>query len=57
MAVGVVMAGTHETMITRWLAEQQEAMLALLREVVDLDSGSYDKAGVDEVGNRFIGFF
>ena len=44
-------------MITRWLAEQQEAMLALLREVVDLDSGSYDKAGVDEVGNRFIGFF
>ena len=32
-------------------------MIALLRDVVDLDSGSYDKAGVDAVGERFIQFF
>jgi glutamate carboxypeptidase len=28
-------------------------MIDLLREVVDIDSGSYDKAGVDAVGARF----
>ncbi|TVR09971.1 MAG: M20 family peptidase [Salinarimonadaceae bacterium] len=32
-------------------------MLALLEEVVNIDSGSYDKAGVDEVGERFARFF
>ncbi|RTL73208.1 MAG: M20 family peptidase [Hyphomicrobiales bacterium] len=32
-------------------------MLALLQEVVDIDSGSYDKAGVDAVGQRFAEFF
>ncbi|MBS0243993.1 MAG: M20 family metallopeptidase [Proteobacteria bacterium] len=32
-------------------------MLALLEEVVNIDSGSYDKAGVDAVGQRFIRFF
>ena len=40
-----------------WLAGQHEAMIDLLREVVDLDSGSYDKAGVDAVGARFEQFF
>jgi glutamate carboxypeptidase len=43
--------------ITGWLASQQEAMLALLGEVVNIDSGSYDKAGVDAVGRRFMAFF
>ena len=47
----------HEAKITDWLAAQKEAMLALLGEVVNLDSGSYDKAGVDAVGARFIRFF
>jgi glutamate carboxypeptidase len=47
----------QEAAITDWLASQKEAMLALLREVVNLDSGSYDKAGVDAVGARFIRFF
>ena len=32
-------------------------MIALLEEVVNLDSGSYDKAGVDAVGERFAQFF
>jgi len=46
-----------EAEITDWLASQKEAMLALLAEVVDTDSGSYDKAGVDAVGARFVRFF
>ncbi|UFN50000.1 M20 family metallopeptidase [Roseomonas sp. OT10] len=36
--------------ITDWLATQREAMLELLRAMVDTDGGSYDKAGVDAVG-------
>ena len=40
-----------------WLASQHNAMLALLEEVVNVDSGSYDKAGVDAVGERFRRFF
>jgi glutamate carboxypeptidase len=47
----------REATITDWLASQKEAMLGLLREAVNMDSGSYDKAGVDAVGQRFIGFF
>src|SRR5262245_35047896 len=47
----------QEAKITDWLAAQKEAMLGLLGEVVNLDSGSYDKAGVDAVGARFIRFF
>lgn len=43
--------------ITTWLASQREAMLALLEEVVNIDSGSYDKPGVDAVGERFRRFF
>jgi glutamate carboxypeptidase len=47
----------QETAITGWLASQKETMLALLAEVVNMDSGSYDKAGVDAVGARFVRFF
>ena len=47
----------HEARITNWLAEQQPTMLALLEAVVNTDSGSYDKAGVDAVGQRFQQFF
>ena len=36
--------------ITEWLAGQHEAMVALLREMVEIDSGSYDKPGIDAVG-------
>jgi glutamate carboxypeptidase len=48
---------TTEPQITAWLATQQDAMIALLREMVDLDSGSYNKPGIDAVGavvRRFL---
>lgn len=47
----------RENQITTWLSTQHDAMLALLEEVVNIDSGSYDKPGVDAVGARFIEFF
>ncbi|OWJ68922.1 M20 family metallopeptidase [Inquilinus limosus] len=40
-----------------WLAGQKGAMLALLEELVNIDSGSYDKAGVDAAGERLQRFF
>jgi glutamate carboxypeptidase len=40
-----------EAAITDWLATQQEAMVALLREIFDIDSGSYNKPGIDAVGD------
>ncbi len=46
----------HEAQITGWLAAQKDSMLALLADAVNIDSGSYDKAGVDAVGQRFIDF-
>ncbi len=46
----------HEAQVTEWLATQQDAMLALLADAVNIDSGSYDKAGVDAVGERFVQF-
>jgi glutamate carboxypeptidase len=42
-----------EAQVTDWLASQRQAMIDLLRDVVNIDSGSYDKAGVDAVGARF----
>lgn len=51
------MSTASETVILDWLAERRDAMIDLLREVVDIDSGSYDKAGVDAVGERFKRFF
>jgi glutamate carboxypeptidase len=41
---------TAESDITAWLATQQDAMVALLRDMVDIDSGSYNKPGIDAVG-------
>jgi glutamate carboxypeptidase len=41
---------TDEPQITAWIASQQEAMVAMLREMVDTDSGSYNKPGIDAVG-------
>ena len=46
-----------EAAIIAWLATQQDAMIGLLREIVDIDSGSYDKPGIDAVGavaERFL---
>lgn len=36
--------------ILGWLDGQRDAMTALLRDLVNIDSGSYNKAGVDRVG-------
>ena len=47
----------QEAAITNWLATQKDAMLALLRDLVNTDSGSYDRAGVEAVGERLIRFF
>jgi glutamate carboxypeptidase len=44
------------TPILQWLADQQGAMVALLEQLVNIDSGSYDKAGVDRVGERLQAF-
>lgn len=38
--------------ITTWLATQQPAMLSALERMVNTDGGSYDKAGVDAVGDQ-----
>jgi glutamate carboxypeptidase len=40
-----------------WLGEQHDAMVALLAEIVNIDSGSYNKPGVDAVGERLARFF
>ena len=45
-----------ETAVLSWLAEHKSAMLELVRALVDIDSGSYDKAGVDAVGARLRAF-
>lgn len=39
-----------EARITAWLATQLPAMTEMLREMVDIDSGSYNKPGIDAVG-------
>jgi glutamate carboxypeptidase len=48
---------TRPDALLAWLAAQENAMVSLLEEVVNLDSGSYDKPGVDVVGERFARFF
>ena len=50
------MAKNGEGEILEWLGGQQGAMLALLEELVNIDGGSYDKAGVDAVGTRIRAF-
>ena len=46
----------NERQILDWLAGQRGAMLALLETLVNTDSGSYDKAGVDAVGAHIQAF-
>ena len=48
----VRMPKNGEGEILEWLGGQQGAMLSLLEELVNIDGGSYDKAGVDAVGAR-----
>ncbi len=49
-------AGAGERPLLDWLSEQRSAMLGLLEEMVNTDSGSYDKSGVDAVGHRICRF-
>jgi len=42
-----------EKVILDWLAQQYDAMVAMLAETVNIDSGSYNKKGVDAVGRVF----
>jgi len=41
-----------KTAIIEHLGRQRQAMIALLAELVNIDSGSYNKRGVDAVGDR-----
>ena len=45
-----------ERQVLDWLAGQQAAMVALLETLVNTDSGSYDKAGIDAVGAHIRNF-
>jgi len=47
---------TNEHAILEWLASQKGAMVSLLEDIVNIDGGSYDKAGVDKVGIRIRAF-
>ena len=40
----------REKAVLDWLAGKKDAMVSLLEAIVNIDSGSYNKAGVDEVG-------
>lgn len=50
------MMSDQEQAVVDWLASQGEAMQALLKELVNIDSGSYNKAGVDRVGEAICAF-
>lgn len=50
------MAKNGEGELLEWLGGQKGAMLSLLEEIVNIDGGSYDKAGVDAVGARLRRF-
>ncbi len=41
----------------RWLAAHEQAMVDLLRDLVNADSGTYDKAGVDAAGAVLTSFW
>ena len=43
--------------VVNWLADRREAMVSLLAELVNTDSGTYDKAGVDAAGEPLRRFF
>jgi glutamate carboxypeptidase len=47
-----LMSTTTEQPVLDWLAGRQGEMLALLEAMVNTDGGSYDKAGVDAVGQQ-----
>ncbi|MBL28416.1 MAG: peptidase M20 [Rhodospirillaceae bacterium] len=46
-----------EARVADWLGRQYGAMIGLLGDIVTIDSGSYDKEGVDAVAARLEAFF
>lgn len=46
----------QERVIVDWLGEQRGAMLALLEKLVNTDGGSYDREGVNRVGEHLRTF-
>src|ERR1700747_1543661 len=46
------MSGEAKTAICEHLGRQHQAMVTLLADLVNIDSGSYNKRGVDAVGDR-----
>jgi glutamate carboxypeptidase len=46
-----------ETKILEWLSDQKKSMIALLEKLVNTDSGSNDKLGVDAAGQLLTDFF
>ena len=49
-------ADTTEARVLDWLQQHESGMVALLEAMVNTDGGSYDKAGVDAVGERVKAF-
>jgi glutamate carboxypeptidase len=43
--------------LSEWLAARREEMVDLLRDLVNADSGTYDKAGVDAAGEVLVAFW
>lgn len=53
----MTLRNAREEQVSNWLAERGQDMLDLTEELVNIDSGSYDKPGVDAVGavlRRFL---
>src|SRR5215213_10108985 len=47
----------QEAAVAGWLADRRDEMIGLLADLVNIDSGTYDKAGVDAVGRVLHAFF
>ena len=45
-----------ERKVVEWIADERAATLGLIEALVNTDSGSFDKAGVDAAGERIRGF-
>lgn len=50
------MIAANEQQVLDWLGTQGDAMQALLADLVNIDSGSTNKAGVDKVGEAIAAF-
>jgi glutamate carboxypeptidase len=51
------MSTVTEAAIAAWIADRRSGMIDLLERLVNADSGTYDKAGVDACGEVFKEFF